>query len=123
MPSKKTKSRKKKQDLQRKLFKQFCKTENLPAPECEYMFHDTRRWRIDYYFQHKNRKVALEVEGGVWSRGRHVRPTGFIKDMEKYNQLSCYGIYLLRVTPQDLLTVDTVKLIKKVLFEESKEND
>jgi len=110
-------SKKKKSKLIRKAFRQLCKREGLPEPEAEYMFHDTRRWRIDYYFEFegdlKPMRVALEVEGGVWTGGRHVHPSGFLKDMEKYNELSAYGIFLIRCTPSDLCTIKTIELIKR----------
>lgn len=57
----------------------------------EYRFCQRRKWRFDYAApQHR---VALEVEGGVWSRGRHTRPQGFLGDMEKYN--TCYSEELI----------------------------
>lgn len=101
-----------------KIFEQFCVSEGLPKPIAEYKFHPKRKWRIDYYFEHKNQKVALEVEGGVWTNGRHTRGKGFTKDMEKYNQLSAHGIFLIRCVPKKLLKSDTIKLIKSVLIKE-----
>lgn len=61
------------------------------------MFHPIRKWRIDYAWPEY--KVALEIEGGVWTNGRHVRPSGYIKDMEKYNSMEMYGWLLLRYVP------------------------
>ena len=100
------------------LFKSYCASEGLPEPVPEYEFakEHKRRWRIDYYFKDEGRQVALEVEGGVWLGGRHNRPRGFIKDIEKYNALSQMGIYLIRVTPNDLFTLATIKLIKNTLY-------
>jgi very-short-patch-repair endonuclease len=66
----------------------------------EYKFHDTRRWRVD--FAHPGKKLAIEVEGGVWTQGRHTRGSGFVKDMEKYNELAIYGFALLRIQPNDI---------------------
>ena len=75
-----------------------------------------RQWRIDYYFEANGRRVALEVEGGIWTQGRHTRGSGFKRDMEKYNTLTAAGIMLLRTTPKDLLTSQTFELIKKTLL-------
>lgn len=63
----------------------------------EYQFDkaNNRKWRIDYYLSELN--LAIEVEGGVWSGGRHVRGKGFLKDMDKYNAITVAGIKLLRI--------------------------
>ena len=42
------------------------------------------------------KKLAIEIEGGVWSGGRHVRGTGYSADLEKYNALAILGWRLLR---------------------------
>lgn len=76
----------------------ICRTEGLPAPETEWLFHPTRKWRFDYAWPKD--LVALEVEGGVWTRGRHVRGAGYLKDIEKYNAAQLLGWTVLRCTPQ-----------------------
>lgn len=63
-------------------------------PWPEYQFHESRRWRFDYAFP--DEKVAVEVEGGVFIRGRHVSPAGFIGDCEKYNAAARLGWRVLR---------------------------
>ena len=67
--------------------------------EKEYRFHDTRRWRFDYCIIEL--KIAIEVEGGVWSGGRHTRGKGFIGDMEKYNTATSMGWKIIRIVPND----------------------
>ena len=69
----------------------------LPEPECEYQFAWPRRlWRFDMAWPGK--MLAVEVEGGVWTRGRHVRGAGFAADCEKYNEAALLGWRVLRVT-------------------------
>lgn len=82
----------------------------IPEPQREYKFHPTRKWRLDYAWPDKF--LAVEVEGGVWVKGRHNHPSGFLKDMDKYNQLTMYGWRLLRFTPQSLVTEESLKLIR-----------
>lgn len=79
----------------------------------EYRFHPTRRWRFDYAIP--SHKIAIEVEGGVWIQGRHTRGSGFIKDMEKYNAAAALGWRLIRVTPQNLITNQTLDIIKEAI--------
>ena len=64
----------------------------------EYRFHPERLWRFDYAIP--GMMVAIEIEGGVWTIGRHTRGSGFIKDMEKYNAAAIMGWKVLRYTPQ-----------------------
>lgn len=93
------------------IFSQLCTVHGLPEPVVELKFHPERRWRFDYAFPAA--KVALEVEGGVWSGGRHTSGAGFVKDMEKYNAAACLGWKVLRIQPRQLLTTATIKLIKE----------
>ena len=64
----------------------------------EHKFHATRRWKFDFAFPAL--KVAIEVEGGVFTRGRHVRPSGFIADCEKYNVAALAGWLVIRLVPR-----------------------
>ena len=84
-------------------------------PIKEYKFHPVRKWRIDYFFETPAKKLAVEIEGGVWVKGRHTRGSGFVKDMEKYNELTRSGIFLLRFQPADKRKLETFKIIKEVL--------
>lgn len=83
----------------------------LPIPE--YKFHLTRRWRFDYCWLDK--MIALEVEGGIWTNGRHTRGSGFIKDMEKYNNAALLGYRVIKCTPTTLTSIDNINLIKEIL--------
>jgi len=85
----------------------------LPEPVFEYRFHPTRKWRFDLAWP--DYLVALEVEGGIWTGGRHGRGEGMAADMEKYNAATCLGWRVLRVQPADLCTAGTVKMIKACL--------
>ncbi len=73
----------------------------------EYRFHPKRRWRIDYFF---TVGLAVEIEGGVFTYGRHNRASGFIKDLEKYNAITQEGIALLRYQPK-YVNFDQIKIV------------
>lgn len=69
---------------------------NLPKPVRKWRFHSVRRWRFDFAWP--DLKVAVECEGGIWSRGRHVRGRGFEGDCWKYSTAAVMGWKVLRVT-------------------------
>lgn len=92
------------------VFCQVARKEIGVEPVKEYQFHPTRKWRFDYAFV--NEKIALEVEGGVHTGGRHIRPKGFLGDMEKYNTAATLGWRLLRTTPDKLLSRETLEMIR-----------
>lgn len=79
----------------------------------EFQFHKVRKWRFDYALP--SHKIALEVEGGAFSYGRHTRASGFIADMEKYNTATCMGWRIVRCTPRQLLTNDTIQMISQLM--------
>ncbi len=85
----------------------------LPHPTPEHHFHPERMWRFDYAWP--EHRIALEVEGGVWTQGRHTRGSGFVKDMEKYNAAAVLGWRVLRVTPEKLTTRGTEEMLRRVL--------
>ena len=72
-----------------------------------------REWRIDVVIL--DLKIGIEIEGGVWTNGRHTRGKGFIDDIEKYNAAVTLGWAILRFTPQDLNKITTFETIKKVV--------
>jgi very-short-patch-repair endonuclease len=82
------------------------------TPKEEYRFHPKRRWRFDLAIPEL--KVAIEIEGGIWTGGRHTRGTGYQKDMEKYNAAQMLGWKVFRYTPQQLdeCIADMQKLLR-----------
>lgn len=65
-------------------------------PVTELKFAPGRRFRFDVAFP--DQRVAVEAEGGVWTRGRHTRGKGYTRDCEKYNLASELGWTVLRYT-------------------------
>ena len=90
----------------------------LPQPLAEHRFHPIRRWRFDYAWP--DHKIALEVEGGVWTGGRHTSSVGFIKDMEKYNAAACLGWRIIRCQPSTLMKLATIETLKEAINNQPK---
>ena len=95
------------------LFLALVKRAKLPAPVPEFKFHPTRRWRFDWAFP--DQRVALEVEGGAWTGGRHTRGKGFLADCEKYSEAAALGWRIIRVPPSELATLRTVDWLTRAL--------
>jgi hypothetical protein len=87
------------------IFLALLKKEGL-VPVTEHKFHSTRKWRFDYAFP--DSMVAVEVEGGVWTGGRHTSGAGFVKDMEKYNTALLHGWRVYRTTPKMLTSREVI---------------
>lgn len=91
----------------------------LPAPVRELVFHTPRygekkhRWRADFAWP--SALLLVEVEGGSYGRGRHVRPLGFRADCVKYNVAALYGWTVLRFTSDMIKDGTAVTLIKLYL--------
>lgn len=95
------------------IFTSICKSDLKIEVVKEYKFHPTRKWRYDYAVPEY--KIALEVEGGVWTKGRHTRPQGFLGDIEKYNAGTLLGWRIFRVTPDELYSNKTLNLLKQAI--------
>lgn len=95
------------------VFTTICKTDLRVECVKEYKFHPVRKWRFDYAIP--EHKIALEVEGGVWTGGRHTSSVGFLKDMEKYNTATLMGWRVFRTTPDELYRLKTLNLLKTAI--------
>ena len=83
-----------------------------PALVEEHRFHETRKWRFD--FAHLETKTAIEIEGGVWSGGRHTRGAGYAKDAEKYNEANFAGWSVIRLVGP-MITFENCEKIKTLI--------
>ena len=90
--------------LQIKCWEAVCQT-HLISPNMvrEHLFdtQNKRKWRFDFAWP--DALCALEVEGGVYVRGRHTSPAGFMKDIDKYNAATLQGWRVLRAERNDFL--------------------
>jgi very-short-patch-repair endonuclease len=73
---------------------------------------DTKH-RID--FAQVGTKVAIEIEGGIWTQGRHTRGEGFEADCLKYNRLTMEGWAVIRLT-SSMLDCKTVSQVQDFIL-------
>ena len=87
----------------------------------ELRFHPERRWRFDYAFPAL--KVAIEIDGAVWTLGRHNRPAGYLADMEKLNTAASMGWLVLRFSTDERFFLSTRQLISDALTIRNNNNE
>lgn len=80
----------------------------------EHRFHSARRWRFDYILLPEELKIAIEYEGGTWSKGRHVSGKGYAGDCEKYNAAILEGWKVLRYT-SDMVSKAPEQIIQDIM--------
>lgn len=68
----------------------------LPEPESEVEFCPGRKWRFDFAWP--DEKIAIEVQGGTWSAGRHVRGAGYEGDCIKLAAAQILGWTVIYAT-------------------------
>ena len=96
--------------LQFKTFLAALHSAQIPIPIPEFKFHPIRRWRFDYAWPAA--MVALEVQGGIWTGGRHSRGAAMVKEWEKLNMAAVMGWRLIYAQPADLTKAATIETIK-----------
>lgn len=96
------------------LFLFHCKGLGLPMPEEEYKFAPKRRFRFDFAW--KRHMLAVEVEGGIYSFGRHTRGKGYESDLAKYNLATMLGWRVLRYSTQMVKSGEAVKQVAQALL-------
>lgn len=113
-PTRRKKTQQKKpQPPKSDFFTLLCRSDLKEECVKEFKFHPTRKWRFDYAIP--EHKIAIEVEGGVWTGGRHISPKGFLNDMEKYNTATIMGWRVLRTIPDELCSNATLNMIRETM--------
>ena len=80
--------------------------EGSPPPRMEYMFapvvegKPSRRWRFDLAWP--ERQLAVEIDGSVYTGGRHGGSPSAGRDLEKRNAAAVLGWRVLHFTPSQV---------------------
>ena len=83
-----------------KLVLQLWQQRGLPAAVAEHEFCAGRKWRFDFAFP--NHRVAVEVQGGLFTGGRHTRGLALVKEYEKWRAAAVLGWRILPCIPQQI---------------------
>lgn len=100
-------------NFREQVFLKVCKDELKVEIVRELKFHPKRQWRFDFCIP--THMIAIEVEGGAFTQGRHTRGAGFIGDMEKYNEAVILGWKIYRITPEMMVKTKTFDDLKRLI--------
>ena len=107
------------------LFVEMCKRHGLPRPEPEVVFCHGRKWAFDWLFRLPmpgamdgiyEVHVAVEIQGGLFSGGRHTRGAALLAEYEKLNTAQIMGYKVLLFTPQQVKSGEAFPIIHKALY-------
>lgn len=85
----------------------------LAQPQIEFRFHPSRKWRFDRAWPEL--KIAVEIDGGTWTQGRHVRPVGYAEDCDKLNAAALLGWTVLRFTGEHVRQGQAFAIVAEAL--------
>lgn len=80
----------------------------------EYRAVKGRKWRADFAWP--DQMVIVEIQGGVFSRGRHTRGAGYTADRRRQNALTAEGWRVFEATPEMVRTGEILKLLSEKVF-------
>jgi hypothetical protein len=77
-----------------------------------YMFQP--QFRLDIAWPDHG-KIGIEVQGGVWTQGRHVRGKGYISDLEKHNLGLLNGWRVFKIQPDEVCQLHIINAVKTIM--------
>lgn len=84
------------------------------CPEYEFATELGRKWRWDFAWP--DQRIAVEIDGGIWTRGAHGDPQRILDNMEKRNHGALLGWRVLSFTPQQVLkSTHAIDFTRRVL--------
>lgn len=85
----------------------------LPQPTREFRFAPPRLFRFDFAWPALG--IALEIQGGIWTRGAHSRGIGLADDCVKLNLAALDGWRVFKVTEREIRNKSAFSLIHMFL--------
>lgn len=90
------------------------RAEGLDGFVRQYRFCPGRLWRADFAWTGAAR-LLVEVQGGVYARGRHTRGAGYEADRLRQNEAVLLGWRVLEFTPRHVQSGRAVRDIRRAL--------
>ena len=101
--------------------------ENLLSREYarEYEFHPVRDWRFDFLIadpdgsitKYDPELILVDIQGGIWSKGAHVRGGGYQNDVDKMNAATALGWRVLWFTSEMVEDGSAIQFLKDQVWQ------
>ena len=94
-------------------FAQHLKVANIPF-ERQFYPPPEKRWPWDFAIgdEWMRDRILIEIQGGSWSGGAHVRGKGFQRDCEKFNAATRAGYRCLKFTTEDVVSGKALEFVE-----------
>lgn len=75
----------------------------------------TRKWRADWRV--KGTSVLIEFEGGLFAKRKagHSSVSGILRDIEKYNEATLAGWFVIRITPKHVTSGQALRWVEAAI--------
>lgn len=114
-PSKKQSKKPKPSKLETELLRQIKKAK-LPTPTREFMAIPGRMFRWDFAWLEK--RLLVEVQGGIYQKGAHSTGRGIERDMVKLNLATMHGYKVLQFSSRMIESGYALGVIHDMLKED-----
>lgn len=79
----------------------------------QYPFHGIRQWKFDFAFNEL--KLAIEIDGAVYTNGRHTRGKGFEEDCEKKAEAAILNWTVLNFSTGQVKSGYAIEMVQRWL--------
>lgn len=109
------KGRRRDQSEAEDLFDFQCRAFQLPVYHRQFRFAREigREWRADFAFLEA--KLLVEIDGGIWTRGAHGHPLDITRNMEKRNDATLLGWWLVSFPTHEIKSGEPIAFVQRVL--------
>ena len=86
---------------------------SLPEPVAQFLFDSERKYRFDFAWP--GRKLAVEIQGGLWVAGGHGGGKRALEDYRKHNEAVRLGWIVIYIAADMLDTTEALDMVEPFL--------
>lgn len=81
----------------------------------QYELADKKRREFRFDYSNQKLMIAVEIEGGIWTKGRHTRGKGYLNDCHKYNLAQAIGWTVFRFPSELVVSGHAINFIREFI--------